>query len=387
MTGSLQIKNDIFYVVLNTKDENGKRKQKWISSNLRVRGNKKAAEAFKRKIIAEYESNEGGNQTENILFVDFIEKWLQAHKSQVDIITWQGYNNIVQSQIIPYFEPLHLDINNVSYNHIQDYYNEKFANGRCDGKGGLSARSVKLHGVILNMVLKDAVEKEVIISSPASRAKLPAQDKSFKGTFYNIAQANVLLEKCAGELISPIVYLTLTYGMRRSEVLGLKWDAVDFHNEMVSVKRTVVEYSTIEAKETTKNRSSRRSYPMTSEILDILMKRKEEQETYRRLFGKDYIENGYVFTWQDGNMIRPDYVSRKLRQIIKRAGLPPLRFHDLRHTTASILLSKGWTLKDIQEWLGHSDIGVTADIYTHIDISRKQSLAESLSNTFVCDNE
>ncbi len=381
MTGSLQIKNDTYYVVLNMKDESGKRKQKWVNSHLPVRGNKKKAEQFMRKTLAEYESL-GAGMSKSIPFTDFIQTWLSSHKTQVDIITWQGYNEAVQKHIIPYFEPLALDLDSVTYKHIQSYYDEKRLNGRCDGKGGLSARTVRMHGVILNMVFKNAILKELIPSNPASRAKVPPQDKSFKGSFYTVEQANTLLEKCSGELIYPIVYLTLTYGMRRSEVLGLKWDSVDFENNMLSVRRTIVMHDTIEEKDTTKNLASRRSYPMMEDIRNILLIRKQEQETGRKILGKEYCDSGYVFTWQDGRMIRPDYVSHRLQKIIQKEGLPHIRFHDLRHTAASILLTKGWTLKDIQEWLGHSDITITANLYTHIDITRKQSLAGSLANTF-----
>jgi integrase len=382
MTGSLQIKDDFFYVVLNLKDEYGKRKQPWINTQLHVRGNKKKAEAFKNKLILEYQPEELVS-TVDILFVDYIRQWLEFHKSQVDIITWQGYNENVQKQIIPYFEPMHLDIKDVTYEHIQKYYDDKFANGRCDGKGGLSARSVKLHSVVLNMVFKDAVLKNIIQENPLNTAKVPTQDKTFKGSFYTVQQANVLMEICKGQLMYPIIYMTLTYGFRRSEVMGLKWDAIDFENNTMVVKRTVVMYDTIEEKEKTKNQDSYRTYPLVDETKEILLKIKEEQSSNRILLGEGYSETGkgYVFTWPDGRMIRPDFVTKKLSKIIKKNGLPYIRFHDLRHSTASILLSKGWGIKEIQEWLGHKSI-VTSNIYTHIDVSRKRSLAESMSNTF-----
>ena len=384
MTGSLQIKNDIYYVVLNLKDENGKRKQKWVNTNLSVRGNKKKAERFLRETISEYENNHISDN-KNVKFTDYIARWLENHKSQVDIITWQGYNSTVQKHILPYFKKLKLDLQELSPSHIQKYYYDKFKNGRRDGKGGLSARSVKLHSIVINMVLKDAAEKNLIAYNPATRAKVPTQEKVFKGNFYTVEQANKLLEVCNGELVQPIYYLTLNYGLRRSEVMGLKWSAVDFNNNMLSIKHTVVQNDTIVRKDKTKNHSSKRSYPLMDDIKEILLGLKSEQEKNRELFGNKYIENDYVFTKPDGTLIRPDFVSQKLRKLIKEHNLPYIRFHDMRHTCASILLSKGWTLKDIQEWLGHSDITITANIYTHIDITRKQELARNMSNTFTLE--
>lgn len=382
MTGSLQEKNGKFYIVLNLKNKNGKRKQKWIGTDLPIRGNKKRAEQLLRKTLIDYELKESNMSGKDIPFTDYIEFWLNSHKAQVDIITWQGYREIVHRHILPHFESLNLELSEVSAQHIQNYYDYKFANGRCDGKGGLSARSVQLHGAVLNLIFKSAVRKELIISNPAARAKLPARDKSFKGNFYTIEQANTLLKKCEGQFIYPIVYLTLHCGLRRSEVLGLKWDAVDFQNKRLSIRRTVVLHDTIEEKETTKNHASRRSYPMTEDILVMLQNCKTTQDTNRTLFGSSFHETDYVFTWPDGRMIRPGYVSQSFRKLLKKEGLPLIRFHDLRHTTASILLSKGWTLKDIQEWLGHSDITITANLYTHVDITRKQLLAKSLAGTF-----
>jgi integrase len=381
MSGSLQIKNNMYYIVLNITDD-GKHKQRWISTGLKTRGDKRKAEAFMHKVITEYGTGGDAYDTEGILFVDYVQKWLKVHKTQVDTVTWVGYSSIVQVHILPYFEPLRLCIQDVTRKHIQNYYDDKFTNGRCDGKGGLSAKSVKEHGLVINMVFKNAVEDELIQMNPASFAKSPAQDKSFKGKFYNVEQVGRLLEACKGDTIYPIVYLTVVYGLRRSEVMGLKWDAADFGSNMLSIKRTVVMAGSIVEKDKTKNHSSFRSYPLTEKVRSILLERREVQERQRRILGKDFTENGYVFTWQDGRMIRPDYVSHKFHKIVDGAGLPVIRFHDLRHTTASVMLAKKWTLKDIQEWLGHSDITVTANTYTHIDISRKRDIAKGLAGTF-----
>jgi integrase len=151
---------------------------------------------------------------------------------------------------------------------------------------------------------------------------------------------------------------------------------------VLSIKRTVVQYDTIVEKEKTKNLSSKRSYPLTPEISAILQELKSVCEENKKFFGKEFVDNGYIFTYPDGSMLRPDYVSHRLRKLIERNAFPYIRFHDLRHTCASVLLSKGWTLKDISEWLGHSDIGITANIYTHVDIARKQKLAENIAHTF-----
>ena len=189
------------------------------------------------------------------------------------------------------------------------------------------------------------------------------------------------MEVCNGELVQPIYYLTLNYGLRRSEVMGLKWDAIDFDNNMLSIKHTVVQNDTIVRKDKTKNHSSKRSYPLMDDIKGILLGLKSEQDNNREHFGSKYIQSDYVFTKPDGTLIRPDYVSQKLRKILKQHNLPYIRFHDMRHSCATLLLSLGFSMKEIQEWLGHANLQTTANIYAHVDLKQKVNMINTVSNS------
>jgi len=129
----------------------------------------------------------------------------------------------------------------------------------------------------------------------------------------------------------------------------------------------------------TKNQSSRRSFPMTEEAREIFLQAKSAEEENQRLFGKAYQKNDYVFKWPDGHLFAPDYVTHHFSKILEKYGLPHIRFHELRHSCASLLLNNGCGLKDVQEWMGHSDIQTTANIYGHLDAARKQSIANKLT--------
>ena len=133
------------------------------------------------------------------------------------------------------------------------------------------------------------------------------------------------------------------------------------------------------AKDKTKNNSSRRSFPMTPDIKEILMDIKQQQEHEKKFFGNEYHDSDYVFRWPDGKPFSPDYVTDKFQKLLKAAGMPKIRFHELRHSAASNLLNMNFNLKDVQDWLGHSDIKTTANIYGHLDAKRKKSMAEALS--------
>ena len=118
------------------------------------------------------------------------------------------------------------------------------------------------------------------------------------------------------------------------------------------------------------------------EIKTLLLEERARQENNKKEFKKAYTDSPYVFVWSDGKPFTPDFVTHHFERIIKKNNLPYIRFHDLRHSCASILLSQGFTLKDVQEWLGHSDIKMTANVYGHLDIERKKSIAEAIASAF-----
>ena len=188
------------------------------------------------------------------------------------------------------------------------------------------------------------------------------------------------MQKIKDEEIYPVIYTTIFYGLRRSEVCGLKWDSIDFKNKTVTIKHTVVRFSDVIEKDTTKTESSRRTYPLPQELEDIFLRQKEKERDNRKLYGKNYVSNSYVFKRESGEFYNPDYISRKFSKLLEKYGLRHIRFHDLRHSCASWLVSNGYQLKDVQEWLGHSDIQTTANIYAHLDQSRKLNIMSALQS-------
>ena len=169
------------------------------------------------------------------------------------------------------------------------------------------------------------------------------------------------------------------YGLRRSELLGLKWDSIDFENDRLTIKHTVSKVTKAVEKDKTKNASSFRSFPLTPEAKAIFNSEKAREAANSFLLKKAYQKNDYVFKWDDGHTYSPDYVSQQFSKLLKKHGLPHIRFHELRHSCASMLINAGFSLKDVQEWLGHSDIKMTANIYGHLDVARKKGMADKLS--------
>ena len=379
MTGSLTIKNGKYYAVLNVY-ENGKRKKKWICSDLPEKGNKRKAEQFLREKLAEYERMEGIVRSD-VLFSDYVRIWLEQIARKVDTVTMQGYQVLADGHILPYFDEAKIPLSDLDHKTIQRYIDIKHKNGKLNGKGGLSPRSLKLHKNIINQTLNLAVQNKLIPTNPCQFVVLP-QSIRYESSFYNDKQLKALFEALRDDALLPLVKITALYGLRRSELLGLQWDSIDFEAKTMTIRHTVSKVTEVVAKDKTKNASSRRTFPLTPEALEIFRAAKCQEQQNRIAFGREYQENRYVFKWADGHTYSPDYVSHRFNDLLKKHSLPHIRFHELRHSCASMLIAMGWTLKDVQEWLGHSDIKMTANIYSHLDTARKSNIAAALAEKF-----
>ncbi len=212
----------------------------------------------------------------------------------------------------------------------------------------------------------------------------------FISSFYNEQELNKLFEISKNDPLALIILITAFYGLRRSEVLGLQWDSFDFKNKTITIKHTITITNTngnnrkIEGKDRTKNKSSYRTLPLFDDIANMLLKAKEIQEAFKRAFGNSYNKKylNYVFVKPDGNIVRPDYITEHFSILLKKANMRHIRFHDLRHSCASLLLAKGIPMKSIQEWLGHSNFSTTANLYAHLDTNSKKISASVLEDTF-----
>lgn len=383
VAGHLQEKNGMFYVVLNYRDENGKRKTPWISTNLPVRGNKKRAENFMMDVrrnfvppnvqrIEEREAMQKGD----ILFTDFLLKWLRVAKSTVKLTTYASYEMMATRIIIPYFETLNIKLKELTTEDIQEFYSAQLER--------VSANTVIHYHAVIHRALKYAVKIKTIQSNPAVNVERPRKEK-FIGSFYDKKEINILFDIIQGHPLEVVIKLAAFYGLRREEIIGLKWTAIDFENNTLTIQHTVTECNLdgkhIEvASDTAKTDSSLRTMPLVTNFREMLLAKKEKQEHYRKLCGRSYCKEylDYIFVNEMGERWKPRYLSDGFKRILEQNGLRRIRFHDLRHTCASLLLANNVPMKKIQEWLGHSDFSTTANIYAHLDYQSKISSAEAM---------
>ena len=393
VTVSLQEKNGVYQAVINYKDNDGKRKQKWLSTKLKVRGNKKQAQAKAEELKLEFESKLNSTQMKNNnilktnkLFIDFLKDWLSIVKQTIEPSTYNSYEQIVNDRITKYFTKNKIKLIDIQAIDIQEYYNTLFSDG-------LSANTVIHHHAIIRKALDYAYKMDIIPNNPADKVQRPKKDQ-YIGSFYNENELAELFEKSEDDPLNLMIRVASYYGLRRSEVLGLKWDAFDFDNKTITIKHTVTigridGKRQIYTKDRTKNKSSYRTLPLIDDIANRLLEFKEQQEYFKKAFGKSYYkkDKDYVFVKPDGKLTRPDYVSEHFKILLNKLGLRHIRFHDLRHSCASLLLAKGIPMKAIQEWLGHSNFSTTANIYAHLDSNSKQLSAQAITSAFETKKE
>lgn len=392
MTSSLIKKDGKYHAVITYKDANGKWKHKWKSTGLPIKGNKARAQAILDEFVEEFKETLSNSQKQ--FFVEYLKYWLSLKKPHIEEITYELYLHFIETHFTPYFEPLKLKISEVSHQHIQKYINCKLIDGkiserRCkkdkesDLNVGLSVETLTKHKMVLRQVFDTAVLEGIIQQNPVTHIKLPKKHEK-QELFYTVEQANTLLEKIDGEMIKPIVIVALYYGLRRSELMGLKWSAIDFKVNKLYIRHTAVRSLSGNKgktyyKDSTKTKSSCAEFPLIDEVKDVLMQVKSQQENYKEFFGSEYKESDYIFTWPDGSLIQPDYVSKKFKKLLKKNDLSLINFHNLRHTTASILVKKGFDIKSIQMWLRHADVKTTLGIYAHVCEDAKQAMATDIS--------
>ena len=384
IAGHLQEKKGLYYMVLSYKDKSGKRISKWLPTGLPVKGNKKRAEDMLMAARAEFVAGEAAIDRD-MPFSSYLVQWMEIARSTLKPNTAAGYASMIQNPIAPYFQQRGITLGGLQAVDIQMFYTSQLKR--------VSANTVIHYHAIIHRALKYAVKTDLIDVNPADKVERPRKDR-FTASFYDGNEVNRLFQVARGTPLELPVMLAAFYGLRRSEVVGLKWDAIDFENKTIAIRHTVTVCAEkgrrIEvAADTTKTASSRRTLPLVPAFQTKLAALKEQQEKNRILCGRSYCTDylGYVLVDAMGNRLKLSYISTAFPVLLKRNGLRPIRFHDLRHSCASLLLKNGVPMKQIQEWLGHSDFSTTANIYAHLDAGSKLTSAQAMEKVLGMSSE
>ena len=314
-----------------------------------------------------------------ILFDEFILEWLEIMRTKLGATTYASYVSNVNTCIVPYFKKKRYTLQDLERHpkYIQEFYQHMM-------DSGLSPSTVIRRHANVRKCLQYAFQLGLIQSNPADRVEKPRKAK-YDATIYNKDELDMLFKAVKGDPLELAVILGAFYGLRRSEVVGLKWDAIDFERKTISIRHTVVQFTIdgktlVVQKDSTKTKSSCRTLPLVEPFEMLLCHLKEQQNLNQKLCGNCYCREylDYIYVDTMGALVKPNFITQHFAQVLRKNNLKKIRFHDLRHSCASLLYANGVALKDIQEWLGHSDIGTTSNIYTHLDYSNKVASANAI---------
>ena len=381
VAGHLTLKNGRYYAVLNYRNAGGQRKTKWIALGLPEKGNKRKAEAELARLRAEFEPpKEVGDLSSDMLFTDYLLEWLEIAKGRLAVATYSSYTAMIKKPVGPYFRQRNLTLRELEARHLQMFYSEMLRK--------VKPNTVIHYHAIIHSALKYAVKTDMLVQNVADKVDRPKKN-SFQPVFLSAEEMQKMFEALRGTKLELPVLVDAFYGFRRGEVLGLKWDAIDFERGTISVIRTVTTI-TVDGKQTeieqqsAKTKSSLRTLPLIGSFREYFLQVKEAQELNKQVCGNcyNYEYDGFVFVDELGERMRANYLTSAFPKFLENHGLRRMRFHDLRHSCASLLLSNGISMKQIQIWLGHSTFSTTADIYAHLDYSAQETSANAMNGMF-----
>ena len=345
-------------IVLNLgRDLNGQRRQKWHA----VQGTKRDAQRELTRLLDSIHSG-GYVEPTKLTVTQYLNRWLDSIQRKVAPKTWERYSGLVRLTLAPAIGSYPLG--KLQPLHIQDCYAAALASGRIDGKGGLSPQTVLHAHRVLHEALRQAVRWRLISRNPVEAVEPP---KPTRREMCALGDAEIaqLLERTSDTRLGLITLLAVTTGMRRGEVLALRWSEVDFERGTLSVCQTLEKTKAGLSFKPPKTSKSRRTIALPAITVDALKHHRAEQGKERLRLGAAYEDSGLVCARQDGKPWDPDSLSGDFRDLVRRSPLK-VRFHDLRHTHATQLLREGVHPKIVSERLGHSTVSLTLDTYSHV---------------------
>ena len=306
----------------------------------------------------------------------YLDDWLASAAPSLRPTTVQGYETAIRNWIVPRIGGMRLQA--VTPQVLQRLYAELSESGRHNGNGGLSPRSVKLAHTVLHLALGRAALWRLIPGNPAAlKLDIPRQVRR-EMTTWTAAEARRFLDATKDDRLAALWVLMLGTGMRRSEALGLRWEAVDFARNRLAVVSTVVLVGNKPCFSEPKTPESRRVVHLDAPVLAALRAQRKRQAEEQLSAAHGWRDSGLVFTSAVGGMLDPHNVRRTFDLAIAKAGLTPIRLHDLRHTFATLALGAGAHPKQVQEMLGHADVSITLDIYAHVTEDMHRDAAERI---------
>jgi len=338
-----------------------KRQRRWH----RAGATKRSAQQLLATLLTEHETNRHVEPDEMTLRVYLIDEWLPSVRNELRHSTYESYRRNLVNHVLPHLGDARLQM--IRPIDLTRFYTGLLTDGRRNGAGGLSAKSVRNVHVALHKAFDDAVDLLYLRTNPAASAKPPRARATDTDSirYWTGPELRRFLDSNQDHHHWPIWYLAANTGMRRGELLGLRWRDVDFDGRCLSVRRAIISVAGEVIESQPKTRRGQRTVDLDSHTLEILASHRRAQAEQRRVLGLPG-SSELVFTKPDGTNFHPDNVRQAYERRVLRTDVPRIRFHDLRHTHATLLLKAGAPPKVVSERLGHATVAFTMDVYAHV---------------------
>ncbi len=384
ITGSLQTIRGRYYAVINLYVD-GKRKRKSIFTGYKISESKTKANLFLQNVLhdmnVEYQNQlmmqngDGG-----VPFIDFMRLWLSTKEHNLSISTFQAYSCYIEGRMQRYFSQ-DIKLYQLSVMDVERFYASMY-------KDKLTSCTVLKYHRLMKQALDYAVKRGFIEQNIMKQIDAP-RDSEYTYSYYSASEVKELLQKTKEDPLHLIIMVAAYYGLRRSEILGLRWESIDFENNAININHKILTTSgehsnSPKGSDILKTKSAYRSLPLLPIIRDALLLRKSENEKDRKYCGRQYSKKylEYIFVDEHGILISPEYVTRRFPLVLDKLHMKKIRFHDLRHTCASLLFLNEVPLQKIQLWLGHSTYRTTEKFYIHLDFYSHQTTADAIDRLF-----
>lgn len=318
---------------------------------------------------------------QSITFQEWIEEFLVSYKrNEIKITTYEGYMRIYRKHI----EDSQLGktvLNQVTTEILQRYYNDKL-------NDGYNSKTVHSIGIVVGAALNHAVKLKMLSENPNRYTSIPKK-KKYEASVLSTEEVRRIVNEAKDEEIYPIIVTTVYTGMRKGEAMALKWENVDFQKRRIYIKNSLCKIDGDQTDEKghrharyeilePKTKESIRMVPMMDEVYEALMLQKERQEMDKKRYREIYLDQGLVFTDSSGNFLPQRQFMDQYHAFLRKYEITDIRFHDLRHTFATLLIEADVSMKVVQELLGHSTITTSMDIYTHVSDEKKEQALDRL---------
>lgn len=368
MRGHIAKKGKKYYIVVDIGVVDGKRKQKWLGG---FETKAEAEEALPRILNIIYQNK--NKLLEQKTFGELLDLWLNTvAKTRVSLSTFQSYSSSIALHIKPFLGDV--ELNKLTAMDLQKYYQH------ITGEKGLSSTLALYHHRIIHQALDYAVRMNMIEKNPADYVD-PPRKRSYQPSIWDEDTIKRALDIFRNTNIWVPVLLAIYTGMRIGEITALKWDDINLEQGYIVVSKTLMKINRqLYIKEKGENKSSYRIVAISSNVIEELKQWRRKQEQYKEKLKELYHNEGFVCTFEDGRVQDPKYITKVFQKTIEKHGLPKIRFHDLRHTHASLLLKHGVDPKHISDRLGHSTITTTLNIYSHVFDEKRRKVAETFED-------